>query len=256
MRLTSFARVLLALGLGGLGLLSLRYRDFALVWQPVPAGLPLRSYLAGASGALLLAGGIALLVKRFARPAATVLTLFVFLWLVLLQVPRVAGHPRDAGIWLGFGENLLLVTGAWVLCLLLRAENRTAKSPGRRSDGALRTARLLFGIALPLIGLAHFVYAEATAGMVPAWLPARKAFAYLTGAGHIAAGVAIVFRLWPRLAATLEAAMIAGFVVLLHAPGVMKAPGDRLQWTMLCIAMAYDGAAWAVAASYGRKETV
>ncbi len=253
MRLISLARVALAVGFAILGVLSLRYRDFALNWQPVPDGVPLRMVLACASGALLVAGGIGLLVPRFARRAAVVMTLFVGSWLVLLQVPRVVAQPGQAYIWLGFAENLLLVTGAWVLCLELAGTGGPAKRSLLLGDGALRAARLLYGVALPLIGLSHFVYADATAAMVPAWLPERRAFAYLTGIGHIAAGLGILFGMVPRLAATLEAAMISAFVLLLHLPGVVAAPADRLQWTMLGIALAYSGAAWSVAASYSKK---
>lgn len=247
MRLTTLACLLLSAGLAGLGALSLRYDDFALAWQPVPDGLPpaLRAVLAYASGALLLAGGVGLFLPtlRLRAKAALMLTLFVASWLVLLQVPRVAQHPGTEFMWLGFGENLLLVTGAWVLWIALAGETGGGK-------GGLSLARLLFGLALPLIGLSHFTYTDATAGMVPAWLPVHRAFAYLTGAGHIAAGLGIVLGVAPRLAATLEAAMISCFVLLLHVPGMLHAPGDRMQWTMLCIATAYAGAAWAVAASY------
>jgi len=85
--------------------------------------------------------------------------------------------------------------------------------------------------------------------MVPAWLPAHLALAHLTGAGHIAAGVGILFGILPGLAATLEALMISAFILLLHIPGVIAAPGSRLQWTMLFVASTLAGAAWAVAGS-------
>jgi uncharacterized membrane protein YphA (DoxX/SURF4 family) len=85
--------------------------------------------------------------------------------------------------------------------------------------------------------------------MVPGWMPARLFVAYLTGTGHIAAGAGILLGILPGLAALLEAAMITLFVLLLHLPGVASHPRDRLQWTMFSIALAYAGAAWAVAGS-------
>jgi len=114
------------------------------------------------------------------------------------------------------------------------------------------------GAALPLIGLSHFVYSAGTASMVPAWLPGHLFFAYLTGSGHMAAGLGILLGILPGLAAALEALMITLFVLLLHLPGVVAHPHDRLQWTMFFIASAYAGAAWAVAASIRddpRKQT-
>jgi hypothetical protein len=50
--LTAFAIAMI-----GLGVLALVYGDFAMVWQPVPAGLPGRTMLAYASGVVMLLGG-------------------------------------------------------------------------------------------------------------------------------------------------------------------------------------------------------
>jgi uncharacterized membrane protein YphA (DoxX/SURF4 family) len=118
-----------------------------------------------------------------------------------------------------------------------------------RSRAITRTSRILYALALPTIGLSHFVYSAGTASMVPGWIPFHLGFAYLTGAGHAAAGVGILLGIVPRLAAFLEASMVSCFVLLLHAPGVCSAPGDRLQWTMLLVATAYAGACWTMAAS-------
>jgi hypothetical protein len=40
-----------------------------------------------------------------------------------------------------------------------------------------------------VFGLSHFAFAAFTADMIPQWLPERLWLAYLTGAGHVAAGV-------------------------------------------------------------------
>jgi len=245
--MTSLGRILFAVGLAGLGALSLGFGDFAMVWQPVPAGVPMREALAYASGAVLLAGGVGVLLERTAAGSALVLTAFTLSWLVLLQVPRVAAHPADEGMWLGFAENLLLVTGGWTLFASLAA--RDARLAAMSAAGGVRAARLLFGASLPVIGLSHFVYTGATVSMIPAWLPFHTGFAYLTGAGHIAAGAGILLGIAPRLAAALEASMVSCFVLLLHAPGVAAAPASRLQWTMLFVATAFNGACWAVAGS-------
>jgi uncharacterized membrane protein YphA (DoxX/SURF4 family) len=85
--------------------------------------------------------------------------------------------------------------------------------------------------------------------MIPAWIPAHLGFAYFTGACHFAAGLGILFGVFPRLAATLEAAMISLFVLLLHIPGAVADPSSRMMWTMVFVATALAGAVWANAAS-------
>ncbi len=244
-----FAQYLYAIGAAGLGLLSLISGDFALNWQPVPPDIPARRVLAYISGALLLAGGLGLMWKRTSRCAAAGLTAFIFLWLLVLQIPRVIPHPTDVGVWLGFCETLMLVSGGWLLFAFLSLEEQK-KAGFVSGDRAIVIGKLFFALALPLIGVSHFVYVEATASMVPSWLPARTGIAYLTGVSHIAAGVAMLLGIVPRLAATLEAIMLSLFVLLLHLPGVASAPSNRFQWTMLFVASALTASAWATARAW------
>jgi uncharacterized membrane protein YphA (DoxX/SURF4 family) len=77
-------------------------------------------------------------------------------------------------------------------------------------------------------------------------MPARLFWAYATGAGHAAAGLAILSGIQRRLAATLLAAMCGCFVLLLHAPRVAAAPTSRFEWTMLFVALSITGAAWLI----------
>jgi len=239
MRIIGFGQVLFALAVAGLGLLSLGSGDFALNWQPVPAWLPQREALAYASGAILLIGGLAVLVKPTARLAGLVLTINFLVWLVLLQIPRVVAGWSHAGSWLGFGETSVLVAGAGAILASLQD-----------AKVGLRLVRLLFGVALPLIGLSHFVYLKETVALVPVYIPGPDALAYFTGAAHIAAGFAVLFSLLPRLAATLEAAMMGFFALLVWAPRVAVHPTNRFEWTALLISIALSAGAQAVAESY------
>jgi uncharacterized membrane protein len=250
MRVISLGHFLFAFGLAGLGVLSLLSGDFALNWQPVAAWVPGRTGLAYVSGALLLVVGIGMLVKRTAGICSLIMALYMLSWVLVLQAPRVAVAPADVGVWLGFCESLTLTVGGWMIFASL-AEPETRQRMKFCTDArGRRVARLLFGACCVVFGLSHFVYARFTASMVPAWLPDRLDIAYLAGAGHLAAGLAILFAVLPRLAATMEAAMISSFVVLLHFPGAVAAPGSRREWTMFFVATALAGAAWSVARTY------
>ena len=110
----------------------------------------------------------------------------------------------------------------------------------------LLAARLLAGVSAIVFGFAHFNYADFTASMVPAWIPYPLFWAYATGAGHFAAGAALVSGIQPRLAATLLAAMMASFVVLLHLPRVIAHPELHAEWLMLAVASSLTGAAWLI----------
>jgi uncharacterized membrane protein len=117
-------------------------------------------------------------------------------------------------------------------------------------DRALMIARILFGIALPLIGQSHIVFADATAGYIPGWIPDHLFFAYFTGMADIAAGLAVIFMVVPRLASSLAALMMSLFTILIWIPTVVGAPMDRLSWTALMASTAISGGAWAVADTF------
>jgi uncharacterized membrane protein len=243
-------QILFAAGLAGLGILSLVFHDFALQWQPVPTGVPGRAILALISGALLLGGAAALMTRRWGRDAALLLAVYLVLWILLLRLPQLLAHPLSIATWLGVSENIALLAGARILYGWLASTGPEASSGFATSPAAISGARLAFGGACVVFGLSHFAYLSFTAGMIPAWLPARPALAAITGAAHIAAGVALLLGVVPQLAARLEAVMLSFIVLLVHVPAVVAKPHDRVQWTALCVATALAGAAWIVAGSF------
>jgi uncharacterized membrane protein len=244
------SRVFFAATMIGVGILGLMHGDFALVWQRIPIeNLPGRQYFAYVSAAIELMTGIGLLLKPTATLAARVLCVFLLLWLVLLKLPAVVMVPQMEATWLGFGEIAVMLAGAWIL--FAADAGRWVREHLTFAVGAngVRWARLLFAVSLPMIGLSHFVYSKETVAFVPGWLPFPLAWAYLTGAGSIAASLALLFGVWPRLAATLEAAMLGVITLLVWGPGLL-APFDRTRWTGFVISAAIACGAWIVADSY------
>jgi uncharacterized membrane protein len=215
---------------------------------------PWGAAIAYAQGAILLAGGLGMLVPRTARLATLVTTLYVLLWLLLFGVRTVVKHPTNEIAWLSFGQNLMLVTGGWTLLGAFAA--RGGSPPENSVTGArgLRVARVLYALALPPVGLSHFVYLNLTAPLVPSWLPYHTGFAYLTGAGHIAAGLGILVGVLPRLAAAAEAVMISIFTFLVWIPSIAAAPATRDPWLEFFLSAAIAGAAWVIAGSLQATE--
>jgi uncharacterized membrane protein len=247
-------RVFFALGLIGLGILSLVYGDFALQWQPVPEWVPGRTLLAYASCVVMIAGGAGLLSRRTAKLSSGVLLVYFLLWLVLLKLPHVVMGPLVEFNWLGFGESAVILAGGLVLFAADRGQSESSKLKFATGESGMRIARFLFGFALIPIGLSHFVYATETIGFVPAWIPFRPFWAYLGGAGHIAAGLGVLFGVVPRLAALLEAGMIGVFTALVWVPLVVTEPTSQLNWTGFFISWIIAAAAWVVAESLPGKQ--
>jgi len=245
------ALTLFAVGLLGLGVLAVRYRDFALVWQPVPAWVPAHAAVAFASGALLIALGIGLLIPPARAWTVRILIPYLILW-VTLKLPDVIAAPGTEASWLGLGELTLLLSGGWALFATLGdvpAETGLGFLAGERG---LCAARYLFALSIIPIGLSHLVYLSLTAGYVPHWLPFRRGWAMLTGAGQIASGLGVLFDILPRLAAYAEAAQIMTYTFLVWAAALLVAH-TRLNFTAFFISWIFGAAAWAVAQNIPAK---
>ncbi len=141
-------------------------------------------------------------------------------------------------------EQLAIAAGG----LIVYADN--AKLDARLAARLVRVGQLVFGVCALLFGAAHFAYLNLTAPLVPAWLPPSQAFwAYATGIGHIAAGVAILTGVQARLAAILLTAMFASFSALVHMPTLLADPSSRDNWSESALNLVVIGVAWVVADS-------
>jgi uncharacterized membrane protein len=248
------AVTLFAVGMIGLGILALVYGDFALVWQPVAAWVPGRTGLAYASGFVMLLGGVGLLFRATAAFFARILFPYLIVWL-LLKVPALVVAPQIEAVWLGFGELAVLLAGGWVLFARLARLREGSALTFATGDNGIRMARILFAVSLIPIGLSHLVYVKQTADLVPAWLPFRTGWAYLTGLAQIACGIGVLFSMYPRVAATTEAGMLSLFTFLVWGPAILAAPMTRLPWTAFFISWAITAGAWLVANNITTKKS-
>ena len=235
---------LAALSLVALGALGTGSADFAFQWQPVPPAVPARATLAIATGLLEMAAGVLLLAPRTRGVGAWLAAAILVGW-AALHLPSVVERPTSVVDWLGIAETAAMGSAA----LMLAASWTDAAAAG----GIRRAGMLVFGLSAIVFGTSHFVYADFTASMIPAWMPQRVPLAWLTGAAHALAGIAIATGVLRRLAATLESSMMAGFVVLVHLPRVMAMPTSRMEWTMLFVALLLSGSAATVARLAARR---
>ncbi|MGH7584057.1 MAG: DoxX family membrane protein [Gemmatimonadales bacterium] len=235
----SIGRCYLAAGMIALGIVTLRAGSYVLRRQSVPAPFAGESWPAYLSALIALAGGIGLVVRRSALAASGVVLAYAVFWLVVLKLPPIITHAGTEGYWESAAEVAVIAAGAWQIFRSMRSRDVAA---GNWHD---RLPALLCGIALIPIGLSHFVYLKDSIGFVPAWLPARRIWAIVAGAGHLAAGVALITGIVPRLAARLEAVMLTLFALLVWLPGVIATNGGGA-WTEMVITALVAAGAWAV----------
>jgi uncharacterized membrane protein len=239
MRIDGLSHGLFAIAVASVAILSLSYGDFVPLGQPFPAWIPGKEVWVYGSALLFLVVSVGLCLPRTASPSAATIGGYQTVWAVICALP-VASKP--------------LSVGAWILYAMLRWQSRRSQIP-IANERAVRVAQILFGLTCVFYGWSHFEYADYTASLVPVWLPGRLGFAYLTGVGHIAAGIGIVVGILPRLAGTLEAVMMSLFGLLVWVPSFFMYPRPEWatppqnQWSELVVTLMLAAAAWLVASS-------
>jgi uncharacterized membrane protein YphA (DoxX/SURF4 family) len=235
------------LGVMALAMVCMAWGDFD-PGQPLPKDFPDRTALAYAAAAFMLVASAAIEWRRTAAWGAAALTAyFALVVVILMDGSLVLAHYAEFGTYSGIAEQLAIAAAG--LIVFAASANIDAVVAARLT----RLGQLAFGVCALLFGGAHFFYMNLTAPLVPKWLPPTQEFwAYATGVGHIAAGVAILTGVQARLAATLLTAMFTSFTVLVHVPMLLASPSSHVNWSESALNLALIGAAWVVADSLAR----
>ena len=238
------------LGVMALAMVCLALGDF-LPGQPVPKNFPDRTALVYAAGAFMLVAGAAVEWRRTVAWGAAALTAYYALIVVILMNGRVVlAHYAEFLTYEGLAMQLAITAGGLIVYAA------SAKIEAALAARLTRLSQLAFGVCALVFGGAHFFYMNLTAPLVPKWLPPTQEFwAYATGVGFIAAGVAILTGVQARLAAILQTAMLASFTVLVHVPMLLADSSSHRNWSENAVNLAVMGVAWVVADSLARPES-
>jgi uncharacterized membrane protein YphA (DoxX/SURF4 family) len=217
--------------------------------QPVPHAFPGRAVLAYGVAAFMFAAGAAVEWRRTTAWAAGALAgYYGVIVVVLLDGRLLLAHPGVYGSYSNLAEQLAIAAAGLVVY-----------AAHARIDAVL-AARLTrlgvagFGVCALLFGGAHFAYLNLTVPLVPRWLPPGPRFwAYATGVGHIAAGLAILTGVRAHLAAILLTVMFAAFTPLVHLPMLLVDPSNHETWSENALNLALTGCAWVVADALARR---
>src|SRR5437773_1107397 len=215
-------RVFVAVSLVVFGVQHFLYGGF--VAGLVPAFMPGRLFWAYFVGLAFFAAAAGILYEEMARPAATMLGVMFFLFVVLLHIPRIVTNSRDGNEWTSGFVALAMCGGAWILASASPLYEREIADP------FLKFGRHIFAMAFVAFGIQHFVYARYAWGLGPPWFPGRPLWACAIGVVLVAAGAAIIFGKKARLAAALLGTILFLFFLLLHIPRIsahLPDPGPR-----------------------------
>ena len=235
------------LGVMALGMASLAFGAFD-PGQPVPQNFPARTALAYAAGVFMVVAAAAIELRRTAAWGAAALTGYYTLFVVILMNGRLLF--RDYAVFVTY-ENIAMQLAIAAGGLIVYAT--TARIDAALAARLTRVGGVAFGVCALVFGGAHFVYLNLTAPLVPKWLPPTQVFwAYATGVGFVAAGVAILTGVQARLAAILMTVMLASFGLLVNERMLLADHSSHWNWSESAVNLAVTGAAWVVADSLAR----
>jgi uncharacterized membrane protein len=231
-RLATFGRACFAIALIVFGIQTVVYDAFVTRALPAwPARIPAQSIAAYVAGALLIAGGAAILFQVRARQAAIVLATMFALSIVLLDLPLVVADVPLGGTWTNLGKGVALFGGVLAL-----------------TGWSTSLGRWCLAAFMVLGGIQHFRWTAFVATLVPAWMPGHVFWTYFAGVALIAGGVGLVVPATTRLAALASGVMLLLWVVMLHVPRALADLHNSNETTSVFEALAFAGLALVLAA--------
>ena len=243
------SRILFAITMIALGITGLVNGEFARGFQIIPirhlAGLTGFAYATAIIEVLI---GVGLLLRPTLTMSCRALFIFMLLWLVLLELPWIARTPLVQEPWASASEIGIILAGAWCLLAAHSGAWEKAHLGFIAGDRGIRAARILLIISLPMIGLDVLVHPY-NFSYEPwlAWLPHPSWWIHLTGIGSIAACLGLLFAVFPRLAATMEAGMLGFITVAYWGPDLHT---GQTATTCFVISALIAAGVWLVADTY------
>lgn len=252
-RIASVGRLFFGSSLFAFGIQQFIFGDFVPGRAPEwPASVPGRLAFAYATGAILIAAGVAIVLGVKARLAAIASGTMIFVWALVRHIPLAAADPHFGAAWTNAGKALALFGGALAVAGSLPDDGRGRAASSTTIDARrvfLYLGRFCLGAFMVSSGIQHFLFAGFVKSLVPAWIPGAVFWTYFAGVALIAGGAGLMVPQTARLAAALSGLMIVSWVVLLHVPRAVAAPEDQLrnEWTAVFEALAMSGIAFVLA---------
>ena len=222
-----------------IGLITLAWHDYN-DW-------PNLRFLVYAASAAQIVGGAAIQFRRTAKIGAILLSAGNLVF-VLLCVPGILTAPRVYNSWGNFFEQFSLLAGAVILF------GRWSSAWSR--ENLNRIARILLGICAVSFALEQAFYLDATAKLVPKWIPPSPMFWAVTTTLFFALAALALLTSWMALLASrLLTIMLLSFGLLVWVPLLLSDPRNHTNWSEFAETFAIAGALWILADLLGESRT-
>ena len=188
-KITKVGRYFLAIPMIVFGIQHFIYAEF--VMGLVPTWIPGGLFWTYFSGAALVAAGVGIFFNVLSRMAATLLGAMIFVWVIVLHIPRVFANPGDSNEFINIFDAVMMGGGAFIF-----AQSRSGKSYLEKitSMGA-KVSPFLIAISLMVFGIEHLIHGKMVfiVGAASYPVPGASFLTYFSGFIFILAAIGILF---------------------------------------------------------------
>lgn len=226
------ARVAFCIGLAGMVIPQLFYRQFQPNFFPAWPGLPWTAFWSNLFTLVIIALCGAIVFEKNGRTASLILgglLLAVYCFSYIPYELIIEPHRSSLGSWADGLKEPALAGGAFIIAgSFSKQDNRQTSSLTKFLDGLIPFGPLFFCITMVLYGVCHLLYAGFVSTLVPAWFPGGRMFwTYFAAVALIGSGITIALGIKQRLAATLLGTMIFIWLFIIHIPLAIADPFGR-----------------------------
>jgi uncharacterized membrane protein len=159
-------------------------------------------------------------------------------------------QPIVFGTFIAISRIAVAMCSAGIAAFLVGlfvAKDEIAEAHGL--DTIVALTNLCVAMPLAVFGALHLFAPQFVLNIVPAYMPWRLFWAYFVGCGLVAASLSIASRVGVRWSGLLFGIMMFSFVAMIHLPGALRDPHNRILWTIVFRESSFGGAGWILAAT-------
>jgi len=258
--LKKVSRIAWCIGLAGMVIPQLFYKEFGNNFFPAWPGLPGLAFWTYLFTFIVVAACIAIIVESEARLVALLLGVLLFFMYCFGDVPyelMIDPYNNHLGSWADGLKELALAGGAFVVAgSLPKVTNAAGSSLLRTLEKLIPLGRIFFSVMIVLYGYAHFLYTKPISTLVPHWIPGAMFWTYFAGGALICAGMAVIFHVRLKLTAMLLGIMILIWLIILHMPMAFTDPFGNKSNSLVSTfsALAFSATAFLIAFNASKKK--
>jgi len=114
-------------------------------------------------------------------------------------------------------------------------------------DKIVALTHVCVAVPIAVFGALHLFGPRFVRALVPPYMPWRELWVSVVGVALIAASLSIATKIAVRWSGVLFGLMMFLFVAMIHLPGALRQPHDRIIWTIVVRESSFGGAGWILA---------